>query len=57
MTRRRDDEGRERDVRDTTAYGGGSAWLAVLLAGLAVACGLLYAVYRTFAGYFSGYDG
>jgi hypothetical protein len=52
-----DEEARDRAARDRSAYLGGLAWLGVLLVGLALAGGLVYAVYRAFAGFFGQYNG
>jgi hypothetical protein len=55
--RQRDNESRERRVQFRRMYLGGLAMLAVLIAGLAASGGLVYAVYRAFAGLFAHYDG
>ena len=50
-----DDAARDRNARDQAAYLGGLAWLGVLIASLSLAGGMIYTVYRAFAGFFTQY--
>ena len=54
---RRDEEAVERSVRDRGSTLRGKAWLAVLVAGLLLAAGLCYVVYRTFSAFLNQYAG